>query len=154
MSEQTEPLGTKTETPPALHRPRRWLNWLLMLVLFLSGLGIGAGGTLIVVRNRILQAFHHPEKAPRQIAERLRSRLNLSDTQASQVEAIVRTHQVELRKIRRAVQPRVEEQLTQVEEEIGRVLDDGQRVKWHEIIAYLRKVWIPARPTEADTPSR
>ncbi|OGR18100.1 MAG: hypothetical protein A3K53_12660 [Deltaproteobacteria bacterium RIFOXYB2_FULL_66_7] len=129
-----------------VHRTRRWLIWLLMLAMFLSGMGIGIGGTLIVVRNRILDAFHHPEKAPKQIADRLRNKLSLTEAQASRVEAILQAHQVELRKIRRVAQPQVEAQLDQVEQEIDQMLDAGQQAKWHEMMSSLREVWIPTRP--------
>ncbi len=146
MSQVADPHRVAAELAPVVHRTRRWLIWLLMLAMFLSGMGIGIGGTLIVVRNRILDAFHHPEKAPKQIADRLRNKLSLTEAQASRVEAILQAHQVELRKIRRVAQPQVEAQLDQVEQEIDQMLDAGQQAKWHEMMSSLREVWIPTRP--------
>jgi hypothetical protein len=154
MSQVVDSDRVEPDWAPAAPRPRRGLVWLLMLVMFLSGLGIGVGGTLVAVRNRILDAFHHPEKAPRQIVDRLRGKLALTDAQAGRIETIIQTHQTELREIRRAVQPQVEAQLDQVEHEVGQVLDDGQRAKWREMMTSLRQVWIPARPEPPDRQGR
>jgi len=151
MSRAVDPPAVDVQPLPAVRRPRRWLTWLLMLVVFFSGLAIGIGGTSITILNRILDAFHHPEKAPQRIAARLQGKLDLTDEQTVKVEAIVQTRQRELQKIRREVQPRVESQLDQVEQEIAEVLDEAQQAKWHALIRHWREVWIPPLPEQSQT---
>ncbi len=121
---------------------------LLAMLIFVSGLIIGGGLTLIRVRHGALWAIHHPEEAPPQIAAHLRWKLGLSDEQTRQVEQIVRKRQQALQAIRREVQPRVMIELDRVEAEIAATLDDSQRVKWHALFAKLRERWIPPLPEQ------
>jgi hypothetical protein len=122
----------------------------LALLIFVSGVVVGGGVTLIAVRNRALRAIHHPEEAPPRIAARLRSALALSAEQTRQVETIVRTRQQALQAIRREVQPRVVAELDRVESEIAAVLDAEQRAKWHALFNHLRETWLPPPPGQQE----
>ena len=70
----------------------------------------------------------------------------MSDEQTQQVEAIVRKHQKALQAIRRDVHPRVMAELDRVEIDVGSVLDDAQRPKWHALFTKLCEKWIPPLP--------
>ncbi len=134
---------------PAAPR-RRWRSLLLALLIFVSGLIVGGGLTLIRVRHGALWAIHHPEEAPPRIAAHLRWKLGLSDEQTEQVEQIVRKRQQALQAIRREVQPRVTAELDRVEAEISGMLNDAQRAKWHKLFTQLRSTWLrplPERPS-------
>jgi hypothetical protein len=125
-------------------RPRRlWVTLLLMLVIFVSGLGLGSAGTLLFVRKTILNMIHHPEQAAPQIAVRLGSRFGWSPGQVAQVEGIIRARQKELRAIRIEVEPRVLAQLKQLENEIAAVLDERQQIAWHAACLQQARLWIP-----------
>ncbi|MBN2476509.1 MAG: hypothetical protein JXB62_17980 [Pirellulales bacterium] len=132
--------------PAAPPRRRAWVRLLLSLAIFVSGVVVGAGGTLIVVRNRVLHAVHHPEDMPAVIAARLRRTLSLRDDQAQQVEQILRQRQLALQEIRRRFQPQVETELDAVEAQISAVLDETQRVRWQKHFEHLRRTWMPAPP--------
>lgn len=127
--------------PPAPRR--RWPSLLLALLIFVAGAIIGAGGSLLIVRDRALHVLHHPEEAPARMAARLRWRLGLSDDQADQVKSILRRRQQTLLEIRREVRPRVMKELDQAEAEVALVLDDAQREKWRAMVASFRDTWIP-----------
>jgi hypothetical protein len=45
--------------------------------------------------------------------------------------------------IRRDVQPRVETELSTLEEEIASVLNDSQRATWRALAKALRAQWLP-----------
>lgn len=131
---------------PPPRRRRWWVSLVLALVIFGSGCIVGGAATLLVARNRILYALHHPEEGPARIAARLKRKLDLSDEQTQKVEAILAKRQAALAAIRRCVQPEVESQLDLVENEIAEVLDDAQRAEWHERIEALRATWLPPKP--------
>jgi hypothetical protein len=136
----------RSPTRPAVPRRRLWIGVLLSLVIFVSGGLAGMGTTLIVSRNRVLYAIHHPEQMPSLIAARMRGKLNLSEEQVLQVETILGRRQLAIQAIRRQFQPQVERELDRVEEEIAQVLDDQQRARWHEHFGQLRHTWIPEPP--------
>jgi hypothetical protein len=127
-------------------KPRRWLLVLLGVVILACGMAIGAGLTLFGLRSRVLQLIRNPEKVPEAITARLRGELDLSEEQASQVEAILKNHQADLEEIRREVQPRVETLLDLVRQEVGEVLDERQAGRWRERFDALRRTWLPPAP--------
>ena len=146
----TSPIVTEAGRPPALGRaPRRRLGIriVLSLIIFVSGGAAGTGITLLVIRDRVLHAIHHPEEMPALIAHRMRGTLHLSDEQVQQVEKILGRRQLALHAIRREFQPQVERELDRVETEVSAVLDDQQRRNWRERFEQMRGEWIPAPPT-------
>lgn len=133
-------------------RRRTWLYVVLWLIIFGSGVVVGAGSTLWVVRNRVLYGLQHPERAPAGLARHLQRMLDLDDTQRAQVEQIFERRQKELQKVRRAFQPEVEAQLDQVEQEVSAVLNDVQRAEWQTRFRELRDRWLPALPPALSGP--
>lgn len=133
-------------------RRRTWLVVVLWLIIFGSGVVVGAGSTLWVVRNRVLYGIQHPERAPAGLARHLQRMLGLDDAQRAQVEQIFERRQKELQKVRRAFQPEVEAQLDQVEQEVSAVLNDVQRAEWQSRFRELRGRWLPALPPALSGP--
>ncbi|MCL4202872.1 MAG: hypothetical protein KJ000_10265 [Pirellulaceae bacterium] len=127
---------------------------LMLAAIFLSGLLVGAGLTLMAVRQGVLYGIHHPEEMPVRVAARLRRPLSLSDQQADRVQAIIRERQSQLQEIRRRFQPEVEAELEQVYQQIREILDDQQRERWDQIYTRLRETWIPPLPKPAAMPER
>ncbi len=139
-------LETSRTLPTRVPRYRWWLRLLLPLVIFVSGTVVGAGGTLLVVRNRVLMAVHHPDKMPEIIAARMRFVLSLSDQQTRQVERILRARQASLLKLRQQYQPELEQELDLLDEQVSAVLDEQQRVRWRGRLRGLRQTWLPTLP--------
>ncbi|MBI2195263.1 MAG: hypothetical protein HYU36_25055 [Planctomycetes bacterium] len=133
---------TETRLTP-LSKPRRWKTLFLATVLFLSGIALGGGAAVWLIRRQVIYALHHPEEAPGRILPILRRRLDLTDDQARKVKEILHRRQASLQDIRREVQPRVEAELDLVEKEVADVLDDGQKEKWHKNLRSLRATWTP-----------
>lgn len=153
---------TSSSPPSRLAEPRRtglrrWLAALLLGgIVFSSGAIVGGGLALVVVRNGLLKAIHHPELAPARITQRLRRVLDLDDAQAAHVEQILRRRQKNLQAIRRRVQPEVVDELRKVEEEVAAVLRPEQRELWEDRSRRFRETWVPALPEKAtaDKPDR
>jgi cell division protein FtsB len=136
-----------TAALPIVSKPRRrWLTLLLSVLIFGGGFASGAGFTIVVAVHQLQYAIHHPEEAPPRIATRLQRKFNLDDAQKAKVEAIVAQHQVELAAVRREFQPKVMQQLEQIRDEIGQVLDDSQRVRWTKMFDDIRDRWLPQMP--------
>jgi hypothetical protein len=133
------------ELPPAPRR-RRWPTVLLALAIFAAGLVCGAGATVLVVVNRVQHAIRHPEEAPARLAAVLQRRLDLTNEQRTQVEAIIARRQAELIAIRRQFQPQIAGQLDRLRDEIGEVLTDDQRVRWQKLFSTYVNRWLPPPP--------
>ena len=116
-------------------------------MIFAAGVVCGAGGTVLVVVNRLQHAIHHPEDAPERLAGALQRRLDLTNEQRNQVEAIIARRQGELMAIRRQFQPQVVGQLDQLRDEIGQVLTDDQRERWTTLFTTYVNRWLPPPPT-------
>jgi hypothetical protein len=146
--DSTQPGERPAQKPVARPRRRRrwWVSLLLAVGIFGSGFAVGGATALIVAKDRFLHMLHHPEEAPAKITARLRCKLDLTDEQAAQVEAILRRHQEAFEAIRADVQPRVEAELDGVEKDIAAVLDDSQRAQWHQRFTELRETWMPPPP--------
>lgn len=136
-------------------RPSRRRSTLLMVllgaVILLSGIVIGSGVTLLWLQHRLLYMVHHPEDAPKTIALRLQSKLDLTDEQTKQIEALFRERQKHIQALRREVQPRVVEQLTQAREEVARVLTAEQAKKWQAYFDGMQEKWMPPMPPAPET---
>jgi hypothetical protein len=127
--------------PPV--RRRRWLVWVLMLVVFISGVGIGGAGALLVARNRLLLLIQHPELAMPELATQLGYRLGLSADQVRQVEKILLTRGRNIDAIRQEIRPRVNGELDKLEQDVAEILNAQQRGQWHDLCAHLRRTWMP-----------
>lgn len=135
------------DTPlPRSSRRRLAVHLLLYVVIFLSGIAVGVGGTLMVVRNRVLHALHHPGDMPSRIADRMQRALSLDDEQTQRVEEIVRQRQARLQDIRREFQPLAEAELDRFEQDVADILNDAQRRQWQEDFSHLREKWVPPVP--------
>lgn len=130
---------------------RRWRTWFLALVIFLGGGAVGAGLTAITIFHGIRHALMHPEEAPTRVAARLKRPLDLSPQQSEQIEAIVATRQKSLMRIRRQVQPEIEQELAGLESEIAGVLNPAQQQKWHVMVGRIRENWLPPIVGESAT---
>jgi hypothetical protein len=136
--------------PPVIQvifpKRRRWVTFLLSLVLLGSGFIIGSGVTLVVGYRVIQHRLRHPEELPDRAVARLRKPLNLSNEQAREIKTILRKHLAELQQMRRRWQPEIEAQLDSIEQDVAGVLNPDQADKWHAIARERRHTWLPPLP--------
>ena len=146
MSDQEAPAIQREPELPKARPRRRWVSLVLAAVIFLCGCVVGGGGTVLLLRKHLLHAVKHPEEAPARITRGLRRHLGLSDSQATEVEAVLRKHQGALQAIRADAQPQVETVLAEAEKDVAEVLDESQRERWHAKFKRMRDLWLPPRP--------
>jgi hypothetical protein len=121
----------------------RWRLVALCLVILLSGAALGAAGALYWFRGQALRLAREPRGVPAAIVARMRSRLALTDEQATRVEAVLRRRQERLLALRREVQPRVEAELDEAQREVAAELTPEQAAAWNARVEHLRKTWLP-----------
>jgi len=146
----TESFAAESAHLPPPPRPRRWLAWLLALVVFMAGMASGAALTVHYAVSRLQFAIHHPEVAPARIAGIIQRRLDLSDEQRAQVESVVAKRQVEIAAIRSKFQPEIVAQLDAVRNEVSEVLTESQRAQWTQLFDQFKERWLPAAPPPSD----
>lgn len=151
----SEPATSTSRPLPELPAPpsRRWLKLLLASVIFLCGFLAGTGTSVVVIRNRLVNAIHHPEQAPELITNRLRRPLGLTENQAAEVKKVLQKRQVALQEIRRRVQPEVKTQIDLVEKEVAAVLNPEQQATWRALLERLRATWLPPELPAGNSPS-
>lgn len=131
---------------------RRWLMWLLLVAVFLSGFVCGAGLTLAHVVRQARTAAVDPEFRVQRGARWLARRLDLAPAQQAAVRDILRAQSRELSQVRQDVWPQVTARLKRTESEIAGLLTPQQREKWRDVAAQLRKQWLPPAAQDSFAP--
>jgi hypothetical protein len=121
---------------------------MLGLVIFASGIVIGAAGAAVVIRREILHVLRDPGAVPARITKQLTRRLSLTAAQAGRVQDILEARQRSLRAIRVTIQPDILKQLLLAKAEVAAVLDEEQRERWEADFDRLSAIWIPPLPAE------
>lgn len=116
---------------------------ILGFVIFLCGILIGSGMTILIARRMIVKNFRHPEGIPQRITKRMKRNLDLSDIQAEKVQQIISGHLRDLFQIRKETYPRVRKHLEELREEVADVLNEKQEQKWRERFAKLENLFPP-----------
>jgi hypothetical protein len=122
------------ETSASGGRPPRRLLLGMMLVMFVSGGGIGAGSTLMLINRRIEENEnrHDPKMVGLRVAQELTEKLSLNEEQAAEVERIMNDHMAAIDRLRRdVIFPKMRDQFEQMKEQVDAVLDDQQRAQYH-----------------------
>ena len=123
-----------------LRRLHRWRMAFFGLMILLAGITIGAAGALLVVRpDEGPGPPLDPEMAVRLLLTRFREELRITDDQADQIRALLRTRMQNLHKLREEARPKIEEQLQGIKKEIGAVLTEEQRGRWEGIVERLER---------------
>jgi len=132
---------------------RRWLVTLLLsLVIFVSGFATGGGTAVVLLARYTRENVTNPPLAWQRLLSFLERRLDLTEQQTRQVARILKTRQTKFMEIRRDVQPKVEAELSRLEQDIETVLTPQQQEEWREMIARLRSKWIPPLPPRQNAP--
>ncbi len=147
----TPPSDLSRVTPPLQATGRRpWQRVLMVVLIFLGGAACGAAIATMTLTHMAHHAIQNPQAISAHITGRLADLLDLTDEQSDQVREIILRRHDALIDIRRDIQPRLEVELSVLEEEIAGVLNEQQRAKWHAHAASVRAHWLPPIP---ETPS-
>ena len=127
-----------------------WVQVCVLLLVFASGIGVGAVGASQYMLSRMQHYRENPEVFPEELSAKLQSRMNMSDDQTSKVRAIVTLRHGNITSLRDASAPGILQEFSLMEQEIADVLDPAQREQWHETADWVRKTFLPTDPAARD----
>jgi hypothetical protein len=116
---------------------------LLILLVFASGLIIGASAATIIIAQQFRYAMRHPNEIPTRLTARLTRRLNLDASQSDQVRALLTVRLAHLQQVRQQVQPQVRAELRGFHEDVRKLLNPTQQTKWDTMFDDLMENWMP-----------
>lgn len=123
-----------------------WVQVCVLLLVFASGIGVGAVGASQFMLSRMQHYRENPEVFPDELSAKLQSRMNMSDDQTSKVRAIVTLRHGNITSLRDASAPGILQEFSLMEQEIADLLDPNQREQWHETADWVRKTFLPTDP--------
>ncbi len=128
--------------PGAGHLPprgrRTWPMIVLGLVIVVSGAVIGAGTTVLLLRDRLARPPSPGERTADRIVEDLRGRYDLTEEQARKVREIMASSMDALDAIHRDAQSRAEAAREKLRTEMKKVLTREQFQRWESQFESLR----------------
>jgi len=145
MSTQTVSEEQKTAYPA---RRSGWKLALAAVFIFLCGIVVGTGGTLIMIKRTVVASTANPAKSIEKAGLRLKKKLDLRDDQFEKVKDILGNRMVILMKIRLDTRTEVARQLHLFRQEITPILNEGQARKFEVIFKRICRTF-PA-PLEID----
>lgn len=126
--------------------PRAWLTLIVGGVLVLSGMVMGAGGTVLLVNDRLEQPDQAPKQFSRRLADRMTRDLGLTPEQESEIHTIFEKHQTEMHAVRKSVEQRIQDSFTTMRSEVNEILTPEQAKLWDERLREYRKQDDRGRP--------
>ncbi len=123
-----------------------WVQVCVLLLVFASGIGVGAVGASQYMLSRMQHYRANPEVLPGELSAKLQSRMSMSDEQTAKVLAIVTLRHGNITSLRDASAPAVLQEFSLMEQEIADVLSPKQRELWHETADWARKTFLPIDP--------
>jgi len=107
-----------------------WKIILALFLIFICGIVIGTGGTLIIERAIIKRSIENPQRAKLMLVHRFARQYNLTKEQKESIAMIIADEASKLAEIRMSVAPEVESVLNDAQKRIGAELDESQRQKF------------------------
>lgn len=138
-----------TQSPPVRARRslcRSILLLLLSAIIFLCGGAAGWGARMLWRRPPPPMMGIGAEPPVRDMVERLKVELLLSDEQAQKVDDIYRQRADALEKIRQTFEPQMRAEYDQLNEQMKQILNPEQFRLWHERFENVRNRMLPPPP--------
>ena len=110
-------------------------------LILVSGIIIGAGLTLILTGNSNIQKSlpPAPEYMSSRMVKRIAEELKLPQEQREQLGPIVQKHMKVIDDIRQDARPKIMDEITQMNDEIMAILDEGQQQLWQEKMKHMKE---------------
>ena len=130
MTASTQSPTEKTPLPP--RGPRTWVMVLVGAIIVASGVVIGAGATVLILKNCLVTAPAAGAPAAAAIADDLRSRYDLTAEQAARVRQIMAERMEAIEAIRSAAHEKMRAEHEKLRAEMKTVLTPEQYARWSE----------------------
>jgi len=116
---------------------------LLLLLVFIAGVGVGVVGTRLAVRHFVRQAIANPDFLRQKIEQDLTHRLGLNADQQAKLREILIQAQKKFKDLRAEYQPRNTAIFTGAQTSLAEILTPEQREKFGKIKAENKELWQP-----------
>ena len=121
---------------------KKWKLWAGMLLIFFIGGAAGAGGTVLLVRQKVASIIDEGQPAIEKLAVQFLSRrLDLSADQKSEVSRIVYKTQQRLQVIRLRVRPEAIEIVSAGMNDLRELLDSDQQKELDRLYTTMKRRW-------------
>jgi hypothetical protein len=126
--------------------PRTWVIVLVGLVIVASGAIIGAGTTVLVLRNRLIPPPPPGEKMASVAAEDVKDRYGLTDEQAGRVREVMTRRMEAIAAVREESREKVRAEHDKLRAEMKEILTPDQFARWETHFESLRPPGFPPPP--------
>ena len=125
---------------------KRFKPWLVLALVFITGLIVGVVATRIAVRHFVKVAITQPDRLRDRIEQNMTRRLSLTAEQRVKVHAsLVQAHE-RLKTLRQEVQPRFKTILDDARDEIATTLTPEQKLKFEQFREENRHIFQDLTP--------
>ncbi|MBI2425700.1 MAG: hypothetical protein HYV27_22935 [Candidatus Hydrogenedentes bacterium] len=150
LDQDTTPAPLRPVTDPK--RTRRSAG-VLGLVIFLCGVLVGGGASVIAFDLMMTYRFRHPERAYLQIVKELEGALHLTPEQVAAVTAVFKSRNMALQEMFvKEVRPRLDAQFDALRDEVATILNPEQAEQWKAEFEKVRHKFRPPPPPEMGGP--
>ena len=101
---------------------------LVLFLIFICGIMIGVGGTLIMEKLLIKRVLENPAKARMMVVKRISRQCNLSASQRESIKSIIDDQAMEFAMLRNEIAPDIERVLESTHNNILDELDESQKI--------------------------
>jgi hypothetical protein len=122
---------------------RSFKPWLLLVLVFLTGVVGGVVATRVVLRHVMTRAVHDPDYLQARIERSLTSRLRLDQAQSVKVHLVLSQARSDLKDLRQEFQPKFLQIIAQSELQIRDTLTPQQRERFDKMQKENRDWWRP-----------
>ncbi|MEM9941507.1 MAG: hypothetical protein AAF939_07950 [Planctomycetota bacterium] len=137
---------SKSDRPVIRKAAARWVQAVVLLIVFASGVASGVFGTSSYIFDRMASFRNDPNSVPTEIADGLRSKLSLNQNQYDQALAIIELRHRNITSLRNDIAPEIHSEFDQLESELSKILNESQTGRWSEIAGWVRETFLPLNP--------
>jgi hypothetical protein len=131
---------------------KHWKSILLLVLVFVTGIVVGAVGTRAVTRHFVRLAINQPERVQGMMERSLERQLRLDQSQRARLHDILTDSRIRLRDLRQEYQPQMAIVISNANAQINGLLSPGQQAafeKYKESNAWLIRPLRPPLPRPA-----
>lgn len=132
-------MSDSSKTPKLPKPPRAWMTLLMGGILLISGMVMGAGGSIVYLKNSLDEPVRSPKRFNKILRENIAEDLKLDAEQSEKVSAILEGHQKRMQAIRTEVHDEVEASFEAFESEVETILTPEQAKLWEKRVRKYRE---------------
>ena len=139
VEEPKAPHSEQASCRPRRARKQKFVQVLVGLIIFISGMFVGVGGTIAVLKDKVIWMHRRPRMDAGKIVEYMKEEYRLTDQQVPQIKQLMDKHFESGRIVRQEFQKRMETGIEQFTADMKQVLTPQQFEQWKQDFQERRK---------------